>query len=106
MAFDISLTGIRAQTARMQVTAHNIANASTPGFTFYRALLAAQHPAGVALTDIEQPHAPLPPDTPADVDMPAEMVELIAAQRAFEANIRMIEVESHAQDFLLNRLHQ
>lgn len=105
MAFDISLTGIRAQMARLEVTSHNIANVDTPGYSFYRALLAAEHRmAGVQVAEVEQPRPPLSPEAPADVEMPAELVEMVAAQRAFEANIRMIEVQSQAEDFLLNRL--
>ena len=104
MAFDISLTGIRAQMARLEVTSHNIANVETPGYSFYRALLATQHGmGGVQVVDVERPRPPA--TTPADVNMPAELVEMVTAQRAFEANIRVIETETQAQDFLLNRLH-
>ena len=106
MSFEISMTAIRAQTARMEVTAHNIANVDTPGFAFYRALLAAEHGAmgGTRVASVEQPRPAEAPDAPADVEMGAELVELITAQRAFEANVRMIEVQNKTQDFLLNRL--
>ena len=106
MAFDVSLTGIRAQMARMEVASHNVANVETPGYSFYRALLATQHGmSGVGVVSVEQPSPPTLPDTASNVDMPRELVEMVGAQRAFEANVRMIEVESRAQDFLLNRLN-
>ncbi|GAB6043462.1 flagellar basal body rod protein FlgC [Endothiovibrio diazotrophicus] len=105
MAYDISLTGIRAQMARLEVASNNIANVETPGYSFYRALLATQRgTGGVQVADIEQPRPASTPEAPADVELPAELVEAVAAQRAFEANVRMIEVQGTAQDFFLNRL--
>ena len=120
MAGEISLTAIRAQQARLDVAAHNIANVETPGFSFYRALLAAgAEQRGVQLQAVEQPRAPgdggapgaeageaamaeTPP--PSNVEPATELVSMIESQRAFEANIRVIETEHANQRFLNGRL--
>jgi len=117
-AFDISASGLSAERLRMEVVANNIANASvtrTPEGGPYRrkdvvfeaALAERASPgstglAGVRtvgivedLSELPKRHDPGHPDADADgfvtmpnVNLPVEMVNLITATRAYEANLK------------------
>lgn len=117
-ATDIAVQGLRAQRTRMNVIANNIANAQTTrtpeGGAFRRQMVVlrgeqlAAHPRvdhfGVevkAVVDDESPlRRVLDPSHPdandegivefPNVSLAVEMVDLLAAQRAYEANIDVI----------------
>ena len=123
-ALNIAASGLSAERLRMEVVANNIANASvthTPEGGPYRrrdvvfeTVLAGVQPngdphfggvkvAGLVTDPSELPriHHPGHPDADADgfvsmpnVQLPIEMVNLITASRAYEANLRV------AQSFL------
>ncbi len=117
-ARDIAVSGLRAQRARMNVIANNIANVETTrtpeGGAFRRQMvvlraeplksgLKAGH-AGVRVkTIVKDPSSlrtvfdPGHPDANKDgyvsypnINMSVEMVDLISAQRAYEANVAVI----------------
>ena len=113
--FNIGATGLVAQSIRLNTTASNLANAdsvSGPDGKPYRSrqvvFTATQQPGspgnGVAVTEIIESAAPLrreykPGHPKADsfgyVDMPnvnptEEMVNMIGASRAYEANVQAI----------------
>lgn len=105
-ALDISASGLRAGRLRMDAIAHNIANVQSAGDGVgpYRrrevVLAAAPAGAGVRVAGIREDPAPpqavyRPGDPAADergyvrlsnVNLPLEMVDLVAAGRAYEAN--------------------
>lgn len=117
-ARDIAVQGIRAQRTRMNIIANNIANAQTTrtaeGGPFRRQLAVfrgeqlgqAVDPSkfGVRVLDIidddspfETVHDPTHPDANADgmvlypnVNLAIEMINLVSAQRAYEANVDVI----------------
>lgn len=117
-AFDISASGLSAERLRMEVVANNIANASvtrTPEGGAYRrkdvvfeaVMTDANRPGqsglggvrtvGVVedMSELPRLHQPGHPDADADgfvtmpnVNVPLEMVNLITATRAYEANLK------------------
>jgi len=118
-ATDIAVQGLRAQRTRLNVIANNIANAQTTrmpkgGGAFRRQLVVLQgdqlaptlNPSrfGVRVkavvpdeTPLRQVFDPSHPDANADgiveypnVNIAVEMVDLLSAQRAYEANIDVI----------------
>jgi len=117
-ARDIAVTGLRAQRTRMNVIAQNIANAMSPvtakGGAFRRQMavleadqitpLTAPDKFGVRVQRIASDPSPLrrvyePGNPVADedgyveypnVDLSVEMVDLVSAQRAYEANVAVV----------------
>lgn len=117
-AREIALSGIKAQRSRMNVIANNIANAQTTrtpeGGAFRRQMLIFRgnqirpgynpDKMGVRVTRIQRDLSPLRevfdpshPDANADgyvkypnVDVAMEMVNMLVAQRAYEANVAVV----------------
>ena len=117
-ARDIAVSGLRAQRTRMNVIAQNIANAMSPvtakGGAFRRQMtilrgesitpIAAVDKLGVEVKEIASDPSPLrrvfePGNPYADadgyveypnIDLAVEMVDLVSAQRAYEANIAVV----------------
>jgi flagellar basal-body rod protein FlgC len=119
-AADISASGLAAERLRLEVVANNIANAfstrSANGVPYRRqdvvfsAILGqsvggVQRPGGVQVAGIvddmspfHRIHNPSHPDADSDgyvnmpnVDLPVEMVNMITASRAYEANLRAMQ---------------
>jgi flagellar hook-associated protein FlgK len=95
-----ALSGLQAATAKMQVTANNVANARTDGYQTQRVDVLerpggveARVPADSAMT------RPSPPPTqaasvsgpPSDVDLAQEMVQMTANESFYLANVRALE---------------
>lgn len=113
-AMDISGSGLTAQRQRLDAIAENIANVETTRtpeggpYRRLRVLLAASDEAGGGVQVVgivPQPgplklvHDPSHPDADADgnvqmpnVELAVEMVDLVAASRAYEANSRALRV--------------
>jgi flagellar basal-body rod protein FlgC len=117
-ATDIAVSGLKAQRARMNVIANNIANIQTTrtpeGGAFRRrfAVLRGEYVTpradpdeyGVSVKAIETDRSPLRmvfepthPDANKDgyvaypnIDVSVEMVNLVSAQRAYEANVSVV----------------
>ena len=96
-----ALSGLQAATAKMQVTANNVANARTDGYQTQRVDV-LERPGGAeartpADTATARP-APPPPETaqvyraPSDVDLAQEMVQMTANESFYLANVRALEV--------------
>ncbi len=117
-ATDVAVSGLKAQRIRMNVIANNIANALTTrtprGGAFRRQMAVFRgnqlHPTinpdrfGVRVKSVKTDFSPLRqvyepghPDATADgyvsypnVDVSVEMVNLVAAQRAYDANVAVV----------------
>lgn len=118
---DIAASGLAAERLRMEIAANNIANAnttSTPEGGPYRrqhvlfqsaaagAFDASESAAGVVVNGVVRDPSELPkvynpghPDADADgfvempnVKLPMEMVDLMTAGRAYEANLKSLEM--------------
>lgn len=115
-SIDIAISGLRAQRVRMDVIANNIANANTsrtPSGKPYRRrdVVLSTGTGGGTLTGVqilkvaEDPASPLkrikaPGDPAADedgyvgvsnVELPKEMIELVVASRAYQANAAVLK---------------
>jgi flagellar basal-body rod protein FlgC len=119
-AADISASGLAAERLRLEVVANNIANAfstrSANGGPYRRqdvvfsavlnqrlggrAGLGGVQVAGIVedMSDLRRVHNPGHPDADKDgyvsmpnVDLPVEMVNMITASRAYEANLRAMQ---------------
>ncbi len=114
-AIDSAGSALSAERLRLDVTAENLANAQTPGYRRKEVALrpaeagtfgaALEHARGVQVagitedqTPLRRVHDPSHPNADADgyVEMPnvdsvTEMVELIAASRAYEANVTAMQ---------------
>lgn len=104
-----ALSGVRAMAQKLGVTANNVANANTDGFKKSRAVLKEAVPSGVEVASIEEirtPGAMLPEEGTAEtretsnVSLEEEMVDLIATQRAYTADLKAVK----AEDELLGKL--
>ena len=90
----IALSGLQAAQLRMASSAHNIANAVTPGFR--RQVVAQQTaPNGGVSTTIER--APAPGDALAE-----DLVALKLAQHLFTANLKVLRTQDQMLGTLLD----
>lgn len=131
-AREIAVSGLKAQRVRMNIIANNIANAETtrtPGGGAFRRQLTVfrgeqlqrgsnPEKVGVRVKRIESDPSPLKsvfdpahPDADADgyvafpnVNLAVEMVDLLAAQRAYEANVAVIASGSRMRQRALDIL--
>ena len=125
--FDIAVSGLRAQSRRLEISADNVANvlslgvhpdpalASPDGFEPQRTAFTSQVSGGVAATAVAiSPAAflsyqPDHPDADPDgmvplpnVSLETEMVEQIMALRLFQANVKTIQVQDRMLGALLD----
>ena len=95
-----ALSGLQAATAKMQVTANNVANARTDGYQTQRVDV-LERPSGAEVT-IPADTVTVPPVTPSpetaqvyrapsDVDLAQEMVQMTANESFYLANVRALE---------------
>ena len=95
-----ALSGLQAATAKMQVTANNVANARTDGYQAQRVDI-VERPGGVearAPADVARPPPVTAPTeaapvsrAPSDVDLAQEMVKMTANESFYLANVRALE---------------
>ena len=112
-------SGLVAFQRKTNVTANNIANAHTDGFKKSRAALSTIQPQGVTATaePVEQVEASEAitaertkhsqqqveeSNEESNVDIGEEMVNLLAGQRAYEANVRALEATDEMVGSLLD----
>ena len=95
-----ALSGLQAATAKMQVTANNVANARTDGYQTQRVELVersggveARTPADTATANLSPPptQAASVSRPPSDVDLAQEMVNMTANESFYLANVRALE---------------
>jgi flagellar hook-associated protein FlgK len=96
-----ALSGLQAATAKMQVTANNVANARTDGYQTQRVDV-LERPGGAEVTTSADTTARVRPVTPSpetaqvyraasDVDLAQEMVQMTANESFYLANVRALE---------------
>lgn len=123
---DIAVSGMRAQSKRLDVISGNIANAGTTrtdsGEPYRRqvaVLTAGKGIAGVAVetidpdmdSDFQRVHQPGHPDADGDgwvqmpnVSLPNEMMNMVVASRAYQANAAVLRRYKEAVDTALEML--
>lgn len=90
----IGLSGVRAATRRLDASAHNIANAATPGFRREQVLQQALPEGGVE-AEVSQSAEP-------GEDLAADLVDSRSATYAFLANVRSIQAGDEMLGALLD----
>jgi len=105
-AMSISLSGMQAASAMLNVTANNIANLNTPGFNPSRADLVELSGGGVALTgtSFEDNPQTAPNTQTSNVDLSTEMVNLKLGQTLYDANAMVLKTANQMTGTLLNIL--
>ena len=124
-ALSIAASGMAAQSARMRLTAENIANADTPGYRRKVAAFEAVVDAGRQTGEVEPGRVRLDgrelprvydPGHPmagpegfydgSNVDLVVEIADAREAQRSFEANLKMFEQSRQMTRSLLELLRR
>ncbi|WP_042422355.1 flagellar basal body rod protein FlgC [Comamonas granuli] len=92
----IASSGLRAAQQRLDASAHNIANAQTPGMRPLRVEQAeAATPPGGVRTSVQRASQP-------GVALEQEMVDQMSATYAFKANLRTLQTQDRMLGALLN----
>ncbi len=123
--FNLSASGMKAQTQRLQHVSENIANADTPGYqrksiSFEQELEAGRHTGSVVasdvslddrqLTQIYDPGHPLADEagyySGSNVDLMIEIADAREAQRSYEANLKMFDQARQMSSSLLDLLRR
>ena len=118
-------SGMAAQTARLRITAENIANADTPGYrrkviSFETAFMAGDGVAEVKpgrinldQSDLERIYEPTHPMADesghydgTNVDLMIELADAREAQRSYEANLKMFEQTRKMSSGLMDLLRR
>jgi len=90
--FSIASSGLQAASAKLNVTANNVVNADTPGYTARRADTVELSTGGVAVESVQ--------DTGQSVDLAQEMVDLSVEKHQYDANAMVVKTA----DRMLGRL--
>ena len=96
-----AMTGASAAQHRQQVLSNNLANASTPGFraelSTFRAVPVRGEPGSGSFGSIRSGAL-----EDSNVDLTAELVNMMTAQRAYQANAQTIKTQDQVLSTLLN----
>ena len=110
-AANIALTGLRALSIKLDVTADNVANVNSDGFKKSRAEFEEAYPYGVKATvnQTDTPGILLSPEAgesamreSANVALEEELVNLTTVQNTYYANLAVIKTDKEIQRTLLH----
>ncbi|MBW1711666.1 MAG: hypothetical protein JRJ59_00750 [Deltaproteobacteria bacterium] len=109
---DISVSGLNAAGTKMEVTANNVANSLTDGFKKSRTVNQEEAQGGVSATvDKVETQGPVVTDPDSgqqrelsNVDLGQEMINMIEAERHFEANLAALETEEEMIGTLIDEI--
>jgi len=96
-----SVSALQASSLRIDISAHDVANINTPGFSQSRPIQTAQKP-GTEISSIQkiEPSAPELSAT----DLAEETAEQIKSEKDFAANAAVIKTQDKMQGELINLL--
>lgn len=110
--FSIALSGLNDARLRLDVAAHNIANANTDNFAPQRVVSQALPDGGVTATTETQPPPPKQPPPPGNMnpnflfpsqtDLVGELVNTILGQQAFEASAQVLSTQAESSKTLID----
>ena len=92
--FSIASSGLQASSAKLNVTAQNIVNADTPGYTERRADTVELSTGGVAVDSVQ--------DAGQSVDLAHEMVHLSLEKQQYNANAMVVKTADRMIGSLLD----
>jgi flagellar basal-body rod protein FlgC len=107
-ALSTALSGMNAAQSELNATAHNIANAETPGFKAVRVDRVSLSGGGVATRGSVDPAAgPVDGDgrEGSNVDLATESVNLVRAQALYTANAVVVKTADRMLGTLLDVVH-
>jgi flagellar hook protein FlgE len=90
----IAESGLKAAQVRLEASAHNVANAATPGFRGLQVTSQPQVGGGVETQWVQNPEA--------GVDLAAELVQQRAATYDAQANLKMVTIADRFMGSLLD----
>ena len=90
----IAQSGMQAAQARLDASAHNVANLSTPGFRALKVESSPQADGGV-VTRVDQ-------ETQPGVSLETELVQQRAASYAYKASLKVVQTEDRLMGSLLD----
>ena len=112
-SINTALSALGAFQKKLTVTSNNIANAMTPGFKKSRVEMVESINGGVepVIEPVAVPGPSILEDTPqgpvlveqSNVDLGEETLNLIIAQRGFQASVRVLQAQNEALGTLLDR---
>lgn len=109
---EISLTGLRAFSRKLGVSAHNVANVNTDGFRPGRTQMVEEARGGVQARVENPPPAPVsfdpqgenPAPPLSQTDLGTETVQMVVAKRSYQANLKALQTAEEAEKSVLDIL--
>jgi len=96
-------SALNAFSKKVAVVSNNVANMNTDGFKKSRTILEEGQNGGVEVL-IHEEGANVQTEENSNVDLAEEMVNMILAQRAYEANIKSIETQNELEGTIVDIL--
>ena len=100
ISFAAPLSGMQVSQYRVDVTAHNVANLNTPGFSEYQTVQTDVSPQGVRVAALNR--VPNPDKTTSNTDLAEQMVALKTDKDSFSADAKVIKVKDQMLGTLLD----
>jgi flagellar basal body rod protein FlgG len=100
VALDAATSGIKTVIAREEVSANNVANISTRGFSQTDALQTNMSPAGVKISSLRT--TPNSESLDSNTDLTKEMVNQVINKNELAANVKVIQTQDKMMGALLD----
>ena len=102
VSFAAPLSGMQASSFRLDVTANNVANVNTPGFSESRVVQTDIAPQGVRIAALSS--VPNADRTTSNTDLAEQMVALKTDSDSFTANAKVFKVKDRMLGTLLDMM--
>jgi flagellar hook protein FlgE len=100
VSFAAPVSGMQVSSFRLDVTAHNVANVDTPGFSEYQTVQSDVVPQGVRVAALNR--VPNPDRSTSNTDLAEQMVALKTDSNTFTANAKVVKVKDQMLGTLLD----
>jgi flagellar hook protein FlgE len=100
LSFDAATSGIKTVITREEVSANNVANISTRGFSQTDALQTDMSPAGVRISGLRS--TPNTESQDSNTDLTKEMVNQVINKNELAANVKVIQTQDKMMGALLD----
>jgi flagellar hook protein FlgE len=100
LSFDAATSGIKTVITREEVSANNVANISTRGFSQTDALQTDMSPAGVRISSLRT--TPNSKSLDSNTDLNKEMVNQVINKNELAANVKVIQTQDKMMGALLD----
>jgi flagellar hook protein FlgE len=100
VSFAAPVSGMQVSSFRLDVTAHNVANVDTPGFSEYRPVQTDVAPEGVRIASLTR--VPNQDRVTSNTDLAEQMVALKTDKDTFTANAKVVKVKDQMLGTLLD----